>query len=86
MSERKPVTIRFRFNQDTGQIEEFLIDDQERTAPESYHDRIARAIAGRLFRTPHVVDTSTAAAEAEPPIPTPPEPVPNPPQREGSSQ
>jgi hypothetical protein len=71
MSERKPVTIRFRFNQDTGQIEEFLIDDHERAAPESYHDRIARAIAGQLFRNPQVVDAGAAAADAEPSQTTP---------------
>jgi hypothetical protein len=66
MPERKPITIRFRFNQDTGQIEEFLIDDGDRTAPEAYHDRIARAIAGELFRRPEIVDAGEAAIEAIP--------------------
>ncbi len=80
MSERKPVTIRFRFNQDTGQIEEFLIDDHDRTAPESYHDRIARAIAGQLFRNPQVVDTGATATDVESP-PTMSELTPDP-QRE----
>lgn len=70
MSARKPVTVRFRFNQDTGQIEEFLIDDQDRTASESYHDRIARAIAGQLFRTPQVVDAGTIPDA--PPVPATP--------------
>jgi hypothetical protein len=85
MSERKPVTIRFRFNQNTGQIEEFLIDDQDRTAPEAYHDRMARAIAGRLFRNPQVVDAGPDAGATTAPEAAP-EPTPNPPQREAGSQ
>jgi hypothetical protein len=67
MSARKPVTIRFRFNQDTGQIEQFLIDDGDRTAPEEYHNRIAQAIAGRLFRRPQIED---AGLDAIPEIPS----------------
>ena len=66
MSERRPITIRFRFNQDTGQIEQFLIDDGDRTAPEAYHNRVAHAIAGRLFRRPEIED---AGLEAIPEIP-----------------
>lgn len=65
MSDRKPITIRFRFNQDTGQVEQFLIDDGDRAAPEEYHNRIARAIAGRLFRRPQIEDAGAdAVAEA----------------------
>jgi hypothetical protein len=67
MSERRPITIRFRFNQETGQIEEFLIDDGDRTAPEAYHDQIARLIAGELFRTPRIED---AGAESVVNIPS----------------
>jgi hypothetical protein len=62
-SGRKPITIRFRFNKDTGQIEEFLIDDGDRLAPEQYHNQIAAAIAGRLFRRPQIEDAGTAAIE-----------------------
>lgn len=82
MSTRKPVTIRFRFNQDTGQIEQFLIDDGDRTAPEAYHNQIARAIAGRLFRRPQVED---AGVESIPAIPStlPPVGIPLPPDKEG---
>jgi len=66
MSERKPVTIRFRFNKDSGEIEQFLIDDGDRAAPEEYHNKIARAIAGRLFRRPQIED---AGIESIPEIP-----------------
>lgn len=61
MSTRNPITIRFRFNQATGQIEQFLIDDGDRTAPEAYHNQMAQAIAGRLFRRPQVADAGLEA-------------------------
>lgn len=61
MQERQPITIRFRFNKETGQIEEFLIDDGDRTASEAYHDRIARAIASELFRKPQIEDAVTGS-------------------------
>jgi hypothetical protein len=71
MSKRNPVTIKFRFNKETGQIEEFLIDDGDRTASEAYHNRIARAIAGELFRRPDIVDAGPEAVDL---IPSTPEP------------
>ena len=73
MTERKPVTIRFRFNKDTGQIEQFLIDDGDRVAPEEYHNRIAHAIAGRLFRRPEIEDAGLAAIPEVPATLTPEE-------------
>jgi hypothetical protein len=73
MGERKPVTIRFRFNKNSGQIEEFLIDDGDRAAPEAYHDKIARAIAGELFRRPQIVDAGEAALDLIPSTLTPEE-------------
>jgi hypothetical protein len=67
--QRRPVTIRFRFNEATGQIEEFLIDDGDRTASEAYHNKIARAIAGELFKNPVIEDAgldATTEPEATP--------------------
>lgn len=61
MSERQPITIRFRFNTETGQIETFLVDDGDRTAPETYHDQIARMVAGELFRNPQIEDAGLGA-------------------------
>lgn len=63
MNPRNPITIRFRFNKETGQIETFLIDDGDRAAPEAYHDQIAHAIASRLFRQPKIEDAGLAAIE-----------------------
>ncbi|MEI7769257.1 MAG: hypothetical protein WCI67_04665 [Chloroflexales bacterium] len=73
MSERQPITIRFRFNQDTGQIEELLIDDGDRAASEEYHNKIARAIAGRLFRRPLIEDAGIDSTEQIPATLTPEE-------------
>ncbi len=57
MSEKRPrVRIRFKYNKDTGEIEEFIIDDQAPAASEAYHDDVAHAIAGRLARDPEVED------------------------------
>ncbi|NJP05817.1 MAG: hypothetical protein HC837_09450 [Chloroflexaceae bacterium] len=69
MTLRRPVTIRFRFNTDTGQIEEFLIDDGDRTASEAYHNRIAQAIAGELFCRPQIVDAGAEAVHLIPSTP-----------------
>lgn len=55
MSEKRPrIRIRFRYNKDSGEIEELIIDDQAPAAPEAYHDGVARAIAGRLGRAPEI--------------------------------
>jgi hypothetical protein len=83
MSERKPITIRFRFNKETGQIEEFLIDDGDRTASEAYHDQIAHILAGELFRTPHIEDAGIVRANQATRSALPPQEVPTGPQREG---
>ena len=57
MSGKRPrVRIRFKYNKDTGEIEEFIIDDQAPAASEEYHDKVAHAIAGRLARDPDVED------------------------------
>ena len=53
---RPPVRIRFKYNVDTGDIEEFLIDDNAPSASEEYHDKVAERIAGRLGRHLDVVD------------------------------
>ncbi len=66
MSERQPITIRFRFNKETGQIEEFLVDDGERSAPESYHDQFTRLVAGELFRNPQIEDAGADAVHRIP--------------------
>jgi len=57
MSEKRPrVRIRFKYNVDTGEIEEFIIDDNAPAASEAYHDKVAQAIAGRLARHSEIED------------------------------
>ncbi len=53
---RPPVRIRFKYNIDTGEIEEFIIDDNAASASEEYHDKIARTVASRLGRNPDISD------------------------------
>jgi plasmid stabilization system protein ParE len=60
MPKKQPrVRIRFTYNKDTGEIEEFIIDDQAPSATEAYHDDVAHAIAGRLARAPEIEDAGT---------------------------
>ncbi len=57
MSEKRPrVRIRFKYNQETGKIEDLIIDDNAPTAGDAYHDEIAALIAGYLGRNPDISD------------------------------
>ena len=53
---RPPVKIKFRFNYETGRIEDFIIDDQAAGASEEYHDLVAEKIASLLAREPEIFD------------------------------
>jgi len=53
---RPPVKIKFRFNLETGAVEEFIIDDNAAGASEGYHDQVALAVADRLARKPQIND------------------------------
>jgi plasmid stabilization system protein ParE len=55
-SQRPKVKIRFRFNYETGRIEDFIIDDQAAGASEEYHDLVAEKIASLLARSPEIFD------------------------------
>ncbi len=55
-AKRPPVRIHFKYNIDTGDIEEFIIDDNAPAASEDYHDKIAEAIASRLGHEPDISD------------------------------
>ena len=58
MSEKKrpPIRVSFKYNKDTGEIEEFIVDDNAPTASETLHNRIAEAISSRLGRRPEIED------------------------------
>ncbi len=53
---RPPIRIRFKYNIDTGEIEDFIIDDNSITASEEYHQDIARQITGLLEKNAEIVD------------------------------
>jgi FtsH ternary system domain X3 len=54
--------VRFRFNKLTGEIEEFLVDDQDRQLPESEHDRIAAEVARMVAVNPGIAPVDDASA------------------------
>ena len=57
MSEsRPPVRISFKYNKDTGEIVEFIVDDSSPTASEEFHDRVAQAVANTLGRRAEIYD------------------------------
>lgn len=62
--------VRFRFNKVTGEVEEFLVDDQDRRLPEAEHDRIASEVGRFVAVNPRIrevmsdVDAPRATSEA----------------------
>ncbi len=67
---RPPVRIRFKYNVDTGEIEELLIDDNAPDRSEEYHDRVAAMLAGQLGRNPAIEDAGPRRRlDHEPPAP-----------------
>ena len=54
--------VRFRFNKLTGEIEEFLVDDQDRQLPESEHDRVAAEVARMVAVNPGIAPVDDASA------------------------
>lgn len=56
MSERPKIKIRLKFNKVTGEIEELVVDDAARLAPEEYHDKVARMVAAHLEKHAGIVD------------------------------
>lgn len=74
---RPPVRITFRFNVDTGVVEEFIVDDDAPTASEAYHNQVARLIVSSLARRADILDAGpvrfgSQVTPAESPVPTTP--------------
>ena len=72
------VKVHFRFNKATGEVEEFLVDDADRTLPEAEHERVALAFGRVVARFPELVEVGPEA----PPPPEPEPPIPDDPPRE----
>jgi FtsH ternary system domain X3 len=86
-----PTRVRFRFNKVTGEVEEFVVDDQDRTLPEAEHDRIAAAVGAVVAVSPRILEVlsgSPAPATAATPAGGEPEAEgdekPEAPRREGT--
>jgi len=73
-TKRPRVRIRFKYNKDTGDIEEFIIDDNAPSASEEYHDKIAEAIAARLGSNPEIEDAGPIHLQQMEPQPVEVEP------------
>jgi len=75
MSKKRPrVRIRFKYNIETGEIDEFIIDDNAPAASEGYHNQVAHAVASRRARRPAIEDAGPVRLPSlEPQVAQPPE-------------
>lgn len=55
------VRVRFRFNKRTGEVEEFLVDDQDRRLPEHIHDEVALEVGGVVVPFPEIQEVQPVA-------------------------
>nr|VFK60937.1 MAG: hypothetical protein BECKTUN1418D_GA0071000_11396 [Candidatus Kentron sp. TUN] len=60
-----PTQVRFRLNKLSGEVEEFLVDDQDRNLSEAEHDHIATEIARMVTRRPLIHEVLPGAAPLE---------------------
>ena len=57
MSGKRPsIKIKFKYNLETGAIEQFIVDDNAAGASEEYHDRVALAIGDLLAHHAEIED------------------------------
>lgn len=59
---RPPIKVRLKINKVTGEIEELIVDDQARLAPEEYHDKVAALVARALGKNADILDTALEQA------------------------
>ena len=61
------LNLKFRFDKKLGRVTELLVDDGDRTAPDDYHDQLARLIADQLMPTATIRDAGEmVTADPEP--------------------
>ncbi len=63
-SKKQPVTIRFRYNKESGEIEDLIIDDNTPNASEDFHDQVADLIARQLGANATIVDAGPIRFES----------------------
>jgi len=54
--ERPKVKVKFKYNFETGEVEEFIIDDNKPDASQEYHDIVADSIAKTVCLNPEIKD------------------------------
>ncbi len=70
-----PITVRFRFNKLTGEVERFIVDDHDQQLPEHVHDSIAAEIGRSVAGNPQIVEVVAPPSperETQPEEPEPP--------------
>ena len=65
---KKPVRIRFRFNKESGEIEDLIVDDNTPNASESFHDQVAELIASQLGAKAVIRDAGPIRFESQTPM------------------
>jgi len=55
-NQRPKIKVRFKYNIETGEVEEFIVDDNAPFASEEQHDQIARIIAQKISCHPDIYD------------------------------
>lgn len=60
-----PTRVRFRFNKLTGEVEEFLVDDQDRRLSEAEHDRVAAEVARMVAVSPGITPVDDAVRDGD---------------------
>lgn len=58
---RPPIKISFQYNVTTGEIEEFLIDDNAANAPDAYHDDVANMLLSHMGIEGDIEDAGSRA-------------------------
>lgn len=59
------IRIVFKFNKVTGEVEEFLVDDQDQGLSEARHDEIALAFAKLFERHPSIEEVIPSPLDTE---------------------
>ncbi|KPA18888.1 hypothetical protein MHK_000894 [Candidatus Magnetomorum sp. HK-1] len=54
--QRPKIKVKFKYNIETGEVEEFIIDDHLPDANEEYHDNIAKIVAENICCQPDIQD------------------------------
>jgi len=56
VNKRPPIRVTFKYNKETGEIEEFIIDDNAPSASDEFHDQVAKKISSLLAKNPEISD------------------------------